>query len=175
MYTACSVQLLCHPPIHLHRTQSPSTATEAWMPWPVQFKRRLECFSGYRLKSFSLHLNLDRCLLLHNIFLQLQMSKIVIFPFTLKTPLPLKFNISPNKLKDRYRILITLIQTSCSTTEARSNPCSAWCMNSSPRTVPTKMWPIARTRSGRKAWITSNWWTVWPMLAAEKDKINCWN
>ena len=37
------------------------------------------------------------------------------------------------------------------------------------------MWPMARTRSGRKAWITSNWWTVWPMLAAKKGKINCCN
>lgn len=84
-------------------------------------------------------------------------------------------SLSPKKFKDRYRILKMLIQTSCSTTEARSNPCSAWCMNSSPRTVPTKMWPMARTRSGLKAWITSNWWTVWPMLAAKKGKINCCN
>ena len=67
-------------------------------------------------------------------------------------------------------------QTSCSTTEARSSPCSASCMKFSPRIVPTTLCPIASRRSGRKAWITSNWWTIWPMFATKQGadtNFNC--
>ena len=63
-------------------------------------------------------------------------------------------------------------QTSFSTTDARSSPCSASCIKFSPRIVCTTLWLMANIRSGRNAWITSSWWTAWPWLATKEREDN---
>ncbi len=64
-----------------------------------------------------------------------------------------------------------MFQTSCSTTDARSSPCSASCMKFSPRIVSTTFWAMANILSGRNAWITNNWCTAWPLFAAKERGI----